>query len=44
MCPKVMDFVEIFKIQLSRVVKDFELNPLVIKKIGFGSNVANPHH
>jgi ribosome biogenesis GTPase A len=27
-----MDFVEFLKIQLSRVVKDFELNPLVIKK------------
>jgi hypothetical protein len=32
MCPKVMDFVENLKIQLSRVVKDFELNPLVITK------------
>ncbi len=39
-----MNFVEFFLIQLNRVVKDFELNPLVIKKIGFGSKLANPHH
>jgi hypothetical protein len=32
MCPKVMDFVKISKIQLNRVVHDFKLNPSIIKK------------
>jgi hypothetical protein len=44
MCPKVMDFVEILKIQLGRVAKDFKLIPLIFKKLGFDSEMKNPHH
>jgi len=33
MCPKVMDFVEVLKIQLGRVLKDFlKLIPSIFKK------------
>ncbi len=37
-----MDFVEIFKIQLGRVVKDFKLIPSIFKKIGFDSEMKIP--
>lgn len=32
MCPKVINFARILKIQFSRVVQDFKLNPLIFKK------------
>jgi hypothetical protein len=40
MCPKVMDFVGIQKIQLNRVVKDFKQNPNS-KKIRFSLEMEN---
>jgi hypothetical protein len=46
MCPKVMDFVEILKIQLGRVFKGFlQAHSFDFqKKKGFGSEMENPHH
>jgi len=45
MWPKVMNFVGILKnpnfIELG---EDFKPNPLVLKKVGFGSEMENPHH
>jgi hypothetical protein len=42
MCSKVMIFFGILKIQFCRIVKDFKLNPLVLKKKGFGSDTEDP--
>jgi hypothetical protein len=42
MCPKVMNFVEIKKIQLNKVVENIKLNPLN-KKTGFALEMENPH-
>jgi hypothetical protein len=39
-----MDFVKISKIQPNRLVHDFKLNPSIIKKIGFDSEMENPHY
>jgi hypothetical protein len=40
--PKVMNFVELLKIQFCIIVPNFKLNPLILK-IGFGSKMENPH-
>ncbi len=37
-----MNFFGILKIQFCRIVKDFKLNPLVLKKKGFGSDTEDP--
>jgi hypothetical protein len=33
MCPKVINFVRILKIQFGRVVEDFKLNPLIFNDL-----------
>jgi hypothetical protein len=43
MCAKVMNFVEIKKIQLNKVVENFKLN-LSNKNNQFGLEMENPHH
>ncbi len=37
-----MNFAEIFKIQLGRVVNDFKLIPSILRKIGFDSEMKIP--
>jgi hypothetical protein len=43
MCPKVMDYIKTL-VLFDRVVEDFMLNLLVLRKMRFDSEMENCHH